>query len=77
MPANGVPEDVTTEGVSVIIDVPCGVPVTCCDGMLCGAALVPPPPHPAIPNRQAEAMIATLAAHNKCCTKLGRRTRDM
>jgi hypothetical protein len=65
MPASAVPEDVTTEGVSVIIDVPCGVPVTCCNGTLCGVALVPPPPHPAVPNKQADATIAKLAAHNK------------
>jgi hypothetical protein len=34
MPDSGVPVDVVIDGVTVIVDVPGGVPATCSDGTL-------------------------------------------
>jgi hypothetical protein len=59
-----VPVEVVTEGVSVIVDVPDGVPVTCGTGVgiVCGLTLAAPPPQPAVSNRQSAAKTITAAA---------------
>jgi hypothetical protein len=44
------PVDVVAVGVTVIIDVPAGVPTVC--GTFCGVTAPEPPPQPAIASRQ-------------------------
>ena len=58
------PVEVVTEGVSVIVDVPDGVPATCGTGvgMVCGLTLAAPPPQPAVSKRQSVARTITAAA---------------
>lgn len=76
MPDSAVPVDVVTEGANVIIDVPCGVPVTCGEGIFCGAALLALPPHPAASNGHREARTINVAAVNQRSDTLELRQRD-
>src|SRR5258708_4697188 len=67
MPGRGVPVDVVTDGVRVMVDVPCGVPITCG-----GLALAPPPPHPAASNTHTDVRTASAATRSKAALELQR-----
>ena len=58
------PDEVVTDGVRVMVDVPCGVPITRGVGATCGLALVPPPAHPTAPNTDSDARTASAATRS-------------
>src|SRR5216683_2311115 len=72
MPGRGVPVDVVTDGVTVMVDVPCGVPITCGVGTTCGLALAPPPAHPAASKTESDARTASAATRSKAALELQR-----
>ena len=61
------PVAVVTDGVRVMVDVPCGVPITCG-----GLALAPPPPHPAASNTHTDVRTASAATRSKAALELQR-----
>ena len=66
MPGKGVPPEVVTVGVTVIVDVPCGVPTTCGVGTTCGLTPPPPPPpHPAMWNTLKTTRMPSAATRSK------------
>ena len=64
------PVDVVTDGVTVMVDVPCGVPITCDAGALWGTALAPP--HPAASKKLSDARQASAAMRSKPAIELER-----
>ena len=66
------PVDVVTDGVSVMVDVPCGVPITCGAGIFWGTALPPAPPHPAASKTPSDARQASAAMRSKPAIELER-----
>src|SRR5579859_6209632 len=64
MPCNGVPVAVMADGVSVMVDVPCGVPVACGPLTARGLTVAPPLLHPAASNTHSDARTITAIARS-------------